>query len=535
MAKKELVALIERGYFPEELPPPFTTKSFSDLINHNLTDYRTKVDHKIGNKWTNYCRHNLARNGRIKRVLAICHPKHFFRLADEIQKNWVAIDTEIRKSKITKTAPIWGKSNQRAIIRESSLDDRPHSRAEICLKARYLLKTDIERFFPSIYTHSIPWALHGKATAKARIHMRGRKGILLGEKLDQIVRGSQSGQTIGIPIGPDTSRVLSEILLAAVDNSLRKKFITDAFHFVDDYEFAFNSIESANECFTSFYESLAIYELSPNLRKTNTLKLPYSHENVWLNELRAFQLDAVTGKKTQYYKLQSYFDLVVEYSKKYPEDSVMKWAMAKLAGIKFIHKENWKFVVNNLCNLIVNDPSSIDYAINFIKRMIDAGYPAYRSSITKTFNEIIRNESSLRHANYVSWAIWSCLVLNLKISNANVKRLGEMEDVIVALLTLHAKKLGLLVGKPYRFENWRPLMVQEELNGDKWLLSYEAKNKSWLPSFGITDHIKGNILFSYLRKNNVSFYDESTVLAWQKKMQEKPILPATIEPLASVL
>ena len=88
MAKKELVALLERGYFPEELPPPFSTKTFAALVESSLTNYRN-VDKKLGNKWTDYARHNFPRFGRIRRVLGVVHPKHFFRLADLIQKNWI--------------------------------------------------------------------------------------------------------------------------------------------------------------------------------------------------------------------------------------------------------------------------------------------------------------------------------------------------------------------------------------------------------------------------------------------------------------
>lgn len=524
MAKKELVALIERGYFPEELPPPFTTKPFASLVDKKLTDYRTKVDTKINAGWTNYCRHNLSRNGRIKRVLAICHPKHYFRLADLIQKNWTTIEKHIVSSKMTQTYPVWGNSEERALIRRYSLNHRPDKRAEVCLKARYLLKTDIERFFPSIYTHSIAWAIHSKSTIKEKLGKKSKKARLLGESIDYLVRGGQGGQTMGIPIGPDTSRVISEIVLSSVDHLMPKRFTYDGFHYVDDYEFAFNTKESANECFTSFYEALAEYELSPNLRKTHIYTLPYKHESEWLNALRGFVFVA-NGVERQKHNLQAFFDLLIQLSEKHEEDSVIKWAMAKLANIDFIYKKNWKFVINNVCNLVVNEPSSIEYALNLIHRFNKQSYPLYKLNLQKAFNEIIRNESSLRHSNYVAWAIWACIVFELKINSSNVKKLSRMEDVVVALLVLHAKKLKLLSGSGHRFNNWRPFMVSDELNGDKWLLSYEAKYKGWLPSYGIKDHIKSNTLFNYLRSNKVFFYDENALTAWKNTDFEKPVLP----------
>jgi hypothetical protein len=71
-----------------------------------------------------------------------------------------------------------------------------------------VLQTDINLFYPSVYAHTMPWAIHGKATAKVN-----RANKLLGNLLDSLVRCGQDQQTIGIPIGPDTSLLLAEILL----------------------------------------------------------------------------------------------------------------------------------------------------------------------------------------------------------------------------------------------------------------------------------------------------------------------------------
>ena len=37
---------------------------------------------------------------------------------------------------------------------------------DLLIGKRFVVKADISTFFPSIYTHSIPWALVGKAVAK---------------------------------------------------------------------------------------------------------------------------------------------------------------------------------------------------------------------------------------------------------------------------------------------------------------------------------------------------------------------------------
>ena len=84
--------------------------------------------------------------------------------------------------------------------------------AQQSVGTRYLLKTDIARFYPSIYTHSVPSALHGKAAARA-----DKKYKLLGNRIDLWLRETQDKQTGGIPIGPDTSFLIGEILGTALD------------------------------------------------------------------------------------------------------------------------------------------------------------------------------------------------------------------------------------------------------------------------------------------------------------------------------
>ena len=81
------------------------------------------------------------------------------------------------------------------------------------------LKTDISQFYSSIYTHAIDWSVRGRGVAKANIHASG-----LGPDLDKLVRNARNGQTIGLSVGPDTSWLASEVLMARIDTALGAKF-----------------------------------------------------------------------------------------------------------------------------------------------------------------------------------------------------------------------------------------------------------------------------------------------------------------------
>ena len=98
--------------------------------------------------------------------------------------------------------------------------------------SRYLLRADFSRFYPSLYTHALSWAIHGKDLAK----QNQADASLLGNRLDRAVRNTQDRQTLGIPVGPDTSDLMGEVLAVAIDLRLLSDVGTLAgVRYVDDY------------------------------------------------------------------------------------------------------------------------------------------------------------------------------------------------------------------------------------------------------------------------------------------------------------
>ena len=105
---------------------------------------------------------------------------------------------------------------------------------------RYVVITDISGFFPTIYTHTIPWALHGKSIAKQN---QSKTPEFFGNILDDRCMGVQDRQTIGLPIGPDTSHIIAEIIGVSIDEAIKKSLGTwpKGFRYVDDFYFFFDT------------------------------------------------------------------------------------------------------------------------------------------------------------------------------------------------------------------------------------------------------------------------------------------------------
>src|SRR6266404_2258130 len=264
--------LLGRGYLPQELPPPFNSKTLAKFVAAE----KPKGFPFVAKPPTTSIPEvfNLARTGTLRRELSILNPIHFSLLADLIVDNWIALEKEAVTSTFSLSSPVTTDA-KRAIGRKHKMDQRPERRAQVYAQGRFLLRADISRFYSSIYTHSIPWALHGKEFSK-----KNKKAKNLGNQLDELLRNCQDGQTNGIPIGPDTSLLMAELLLSRIDAELEKRNIS-GLRYVDDYELGFDTEAEALEGLSILQEALLRFELHLNPSKTRILPLPQRIEETW--------------------------------------------------------------------------------------------------------------------------------------------------------------------------------------------------------------------------------------------------------------
>lgn len=492
-----LEGLISRGYFPRELPPAFTPRVFGAFLASNLSTLPTSFEQN--NDPAKLLSHNLARSGSLRRKLGVPNPVHFFKLASFVVDNWQELWRYASLSSFSLTTPVDG-FLRRAIERQYSLTERPVRRAHLRSTSRYILHADINRFYPSVYTHSIPWAIHTKAVAKTN-----RSDHLIGNRLDRLVRNAQDGQTMGIPIGPDTSLLIAEIVLSAIDTRLSERGITAGFRYIDDYEFGFKNLSETEEALAIFQEILNEYELALNPSKTKIVKLPITTESLAISELRTFQFR--TSVSCQQSDILRYFDRAFVLSNESPEEGVLKYAISRLSG-EDIHSSNWELLENLILQCVMSEPGAISFALNHIVRYRDLHYPIDRDRVSDTFNDTICQHAPLGHGSEVAWALWGLLVLRIQVTTNSLRAASAMNDSLVGLLILDASSKGL-IPQDADFANFPPVMTTEDLYGEHWLLSYEANVKGWLPSVGSGDHVARDDCFEVLKNNGVSFYDNT--------------------------
>lgn len=141
---------------------------------------------------------------------------------------------------------------------------------------------DVTKCFDSIYTHSIAWAVKDKPFAKD--HTGGFS--YFGDTFDAVMQSMNYGETSGIVIGPEFSRVFSEVILQAVDARIEKRLLDRSpsmvfgidysiRRYVDDYFLFCKSSEDAALIYKVISEELAEFKLSVNEAKLKKHVRPF--------------------------------------------------------------------------------------------------------------------------------------------------------------------------------------------------------------------------------------------------------------------
>ena len=150
---------------------------------------------------------------------------------------------------------------------------------EFALDYNYAFHADITDCYSAIYTHSIAWAVHGRAKAKAA---RNDK-TLIGNIIDSHIQDMRHGQTNGIPQGSTLMDFISELVLGYADLELSDRLkvagIT-AFRILryrDDYRIFVQSPQIGEAILKCLTEVLIDLGLKFNASKTTGAQLVVSN------------------------------------------------------------------------------------------------------------------------------------------------------------------------------------------------------------------------------------------------------------------
>ena len=340
-AEMRLRKLLRRGFLPAELPPPFTADDFAS----SSVAFASKWDPaQIRKFWSTPESYSIPRYGDARRKLALVNPVNQLHVSHLISENWSEIRSRVSRSQTSEFKPEFSANPGGRAITGVDFDGVARRRARLLSTFGRYVKTDITRFYPSIYTHSIAWAVLGKDHVKANHHAASVKNHF-SSRLDKAVGAGQEGQTIGIPIGPDTSRIIAELIAVEVEEIAKThipNFPTRAVRYVDDMLIGLDEHETAAAVLSGLSLALYEYQLELNADKTGTSGLGYSHTPEWIHFVRTFAL--TSRAKQQRDDLDSFFEHAIYLADQNKRENALLFAVKRAASFD-IHSTNTDHLV----------------------------------------------------------------------------------------------------------------------------------------------------------------------------------------------
>lgn len=231
---------------------------------------------------------------------------------------------------------------------------------------RYLFSTDVQEFYNSIYTHSIPWVLVGKSTAKSN-----RDKIIYYNRLDSLIQRCQYGETQGIPMGTFASRIISEVYMCKVDEKLSEY---NYVRYVDDFELAYNNeIEQVN-FYNALYKELKNVNLKIKVEKNKKDTFPFENLNngddffTYLDDEEIKDKD-FNGKLKV---IHEFINRCIEKERQGQKGSLKRMFLAIKSLFDNIDSTiMYKTIIERLINLVIMQPILGGYFIDLIDSIDD--------------------------------------------------------------------------------------------------------------------------------------------------------------------
>ncbi|WP_314356080.1 RNA-directed DNA polymerase [uncultured Veillonella sp.] len=322
--------LLGHGFWPDKLPPIFTSIQFLNYCKTKSNSFNAE--------WSEYITFRVTRNIGIPRIMGIPNPFQYERMCAELRDDWQYLKLHFREQTENQNYRISRihirKERETGRIFEMNYKDwKVDGNPELDLLihdkglSRIMVKADISTCFPSIYTHSIPWALVGKDVAKQNI---GRACWY--NRIDEVCSVMKNGETHGLLIGPHASNLLSEIILVVVDKELYNKGYRYIRH-IDDYECYLDSYDAAQTFLRDLESALNKFDLLLNHKKTQVISLPIGVDNDWKNILRDLPYVNVS-EKVKYPQVNTYIDAALKLATNTGNMAILNYAIKKLKSLR---------------------------------------------------------------------------------------------------------------------------------------------------------------------------------------------------------
>ncbi|MGH0287400.1 RNA-directed DNA polymerase [Sinorhizobium meliloti] len=523
LARSILRSLLGKGYFPKELPPVFTTADFGDHAEAVLADWeaaecfmikKTKDFQKIngkpfrgkyGYKRLTYAEPEIISKPKKlyeRRNIHITHPIPQALLAREIAENWRQLQRILSLRKYSEDEIVISDRYERSIKGINFPLHRAKKRY-IEATADWLVKTDISRFYPSIYTHSLPWAAYGKENVKTSLKVYEGS---FADRLDVLVRACNRNQTIGVPIGPETSRILAEIVSSRIDyqysTALPKLSAKSVDRLQDDWLVGASTLEEAENILSVISSCYRDYGLEINGSKTSVTHILGSKAENWKSEISAFLSHRRGGLHGS--RMEEFLSLCLRLQLASPSEPVMNYALGIVEGREYL-KDDVQVLESFLLKAAAVSPASMDRICRIILNIEHKTGGLSRDRLVTRFSALAERHFSNGALYEVIWLLYTIRGLKKPFKASRVMECAEnSHSSAVRLLLLDMCDKGICLSRP-PVEKWESEVSEDRVLSDwSWLYAYEAIRKGWMAD---PKGILAKPFFKAMHDRDVVFYD----------------------------
>ena len=514
MIKFDSFSLLQRGYFPKELPYNFNTFSFALMTKEMIAklkegSFRGVKGESLPITFT------IPRGISSRRNIAIPNPWNYLKIVSYLEDKEKDINDYFSHTEYSLSFPVNSVVlAKRCLVPCSS--SYHYFRQETIKRSigkNVILKLDINNFYPSVYTHAIEWAFTGKDYAKEIWASKGKlkhEGYEIGEKIDELIRKSQSDETHGIPIGPDVSFLVGEFILCKIDEEIHATYPNiKGCRYYDDYTFFVSDEKEAKSVLNDVQIIMYRYGIDINERKVEIKTIPCQFFDGEMGGLLPYR-ELVPIKEPT---LIGYFDTVWTLASKNPKKrlTILSYALKTLFNKSF--DSIWKSENKELLDALLLKTISIDPTIIPIVHGLFVRKKtlfSHRSLLKECIDGILAEHIPLHNHIEILWALWMGAKYGITLDKRVLLNILELGNSVCSLQAL--AYINDEIHKEYKDDidikekltELESSFDDKSLYGDQWLLLYESNLKGWLNFKKIIDK---HSFFKYLQEHNVSFFD----------------------------
>ena len=354
---------------------------------------------------------------------------------------------------------------------------------DLLIGSRYIVHADISTCFPSIYTHSIPWALVGKDTAK-----KNRKRTEWFNQIDHFTQYCKYGETHGVLIGPHASNLIGEIILSSVDEELSSKW--KYVRNIDDYTCFVTSHEEAQLFITELSTALRKFDLTINHKKTEISALPMAMTEQWVRQVGNPQSYFDNGIMN-YIGTRSYFDSAIEVMHKNRDNAaILNYAIKAIPSEK-MSRNAIDYCIKTAFHLCLIYPYLLQIMDEYIFERLHVPCDMIQNFAERIYKQELENK------NYdgVCYSLYFALKYDFLFNSISAQDAIDSESCVFRLLAyLYFKKNDIIAEKDTLLNYAMTLKTDDYDFEQNWLFVYEV-----LPQTDLTPE------WQALKSNGVSF------------------------------